>query len=160
MSPRSRRSRDVLCIARPSKVKRMTDLLGAARAVFDQGHRVKVLMLCARPRDISDGDVWDHEFLNAWQEGFTASEKDDLELVLPVDDGTMFPYGALDIARLYRASRSFLLCSQREGSRASFTKRCSPEHPSSPAGTSSVGDWTIWMTPTVSCMGRSRSWPV
>ncbi len=106
---------DVLCIARPSKVKRMTDLLGAARAVFDQGHRVKVLMLCARPRDISDGDVWDHEFLNAWQEGFTASEKDDLELVLPVDDGTMFPYGALDIARLYRASRSFLLCSQREG---------------------------------------------
>ena len=36
-------------------------------------------------------------------------------MVLPVDDGTMFPYGALDIARLYRASRSFLLCSQREG---------------------------------------------
>lgn len=111
---------DILAIGHPIEIKRMHELLDVVRDLYDHGHEVSVLLVCAIPGPPETlGPEWDHRFFEKYRDLFSPAERDRIQLAAPVEssvgDRPLHPIPNEVFPYLYNASRTFTLFSQAEG---------------------------------------------
>jgi glycosyltransferase involved in cell wall biosynthesis len=98
---------DVLYVARPVFFKGLPEFLDCVRALFDRGHRLRVLCVCPMPPDdpaAADTVLYDLE--DRYLDRFTRDERR-LFTLLALRYDYPFPLDLPTLAHLYRSSRCF-----------------------------------------------------
>jgi glycosyltransferase involved in cell wall biosynthesis len=99
---------DVLYVARPVFFKGLPDFLTCMRALFDLGHRLRVLCVCPMPpEDPADADTVLYDLEDRYLELFSRDERR-LFTLLTLRFDYPFPLDLPTLAHLYRSSRCFV----------------------------------------------------
>jgi glycosyltransferase involved in cell wall biosynthesis len=111
---------DIMAVGHPIRIKRMHELLDVIRDLYDHGHEVRALLICAVPDDPGElGPRWDHDFFEKYETLFSPAERENLHLAAPVqaqlDHRPLHPIPNEVFPHLYNASQTFTLFSQQEG---------------------------------------------
>ena len=99
---------DVLYVARPVFFKGLPEFLDCVRALFDEGHRLRVLCVCPMPPyDPSDANTVLYDLEERYVDRFTREERR-LFTLLTLRYDYPFPLDLPTLAHLYRSSRCFV----------------------------------------------------
>jgi glycosyltransferase involved in cell wall biosynthesis len=102
---------DIITVARESPIKNNLELFRCIKAIFDKGHRLRVLMVC-RQAD-SDGDR--QALASRYYEMFSAAERQLFTFMYLSSEMSLFPLPEETIRFLLATSRVFTLFSLFEG---------------------------------------------
>ena len=107
---------DVINISRPIRQKRLDDFFQVIRRVYDQGHLLRVLLLCPWPPRMDDPSWWYRELEGDYLRMFSESERQYFSL-MRLQHGPVgaFPLPQETIAYFYNVSKFFCLFSEHEG---------------------------------------------
>jgi glycosyltransferase involved in cell wall biosynthesis len=106
---------DILCIARPLKLKNLDELLSVVRAIYDRGVLLKVLLICPAPSQMDERDGWYAALEDDYWRLFSEAERSHFSLMMLRGDGYPFPLSQEAMASYYNASKVFTLFSDQEG---------------------------------------------
>ena len=95
---------DVLFVARAVVFKGIPEFLQAIRALFDQGHLLRVLFICPVPPDKGPGSLID---VRKQYEVLFSDAEQELFTLLTTDFRYPFPFDLETLAHYYRSSRIF-----------------------------------------------------
>lgn len=95
---------DVLFVARAVAFKGIPEFFQAIRALFDQGHRLRVLFICPVPPDKGTGSL--HDVRKQYETLFNDAEQE-LFTLLTTHFRYPFPFDLETLSHYYRSSRVF-----------------------------------------------------
>lgn len=106
---------DIVTIAPPTRLKRLSELLELIRETRSQGSDVSALFVCPRPKPFP-GPKWDVEFVNTFHRGLTQDEMDDIKLISPLrSSDDIYPIPHRVMPHFYNIGKTFALFSKQEG---------------------------------------------
>jgi hypothetical protein len=106
---------DVVNVSRPIRLKRVDQFLAAVRLAYDQGHRLRVLVVCPVPFEIPTDRSWYGAIYDDYLRLFDAAERETVTLLMLRGDGYPFPLSQTTLAWLLNTAKALALFSEQEG---------------------------------------------